>query len=147
LVGGIGWLKALTISRKLKRGYYADGGGLYLQVGRSGGKSWVFRFRRRSDGRLREMGLGSFQTVSLVEARDAATVCRKQLRDGADPIEARHKGRLAQAADEASRMVTFKDCSEGFIENIPVQLEPGIRRCRSVIEAGHGKAKYPGGQP
>jgi integrase len=115
LVGSIGWLKALTISRKLKRGYYADGGGLYLQVSGTGSKSWVFRFRQRSDGRLREMGLGSLQTISLVEARDAATVCRKQLRDGADPIAARNSGRMALAAEQVSRAMTFKDCSEGFI--------------------------------
>jgi hypothetical protein len=57
LVGGIGRLKALTITRMFKRGYYARGGGLYLQVGSTGNKSWVFRFRNRTEGRLRQMGL------------------------------------------------------------------------------------------
>ena len=44
----------------LKRGYYADGGGLYLQVSATGSKSWVFRYRGRAGGRLREMGLLRF---------------------------------------------------------------------------------------
>jgi hypothetical protein len=60
---GIEKLRALTISRTLKRGYYSDGGGLYLQVGLTGAKSWVFRFRLQ--GRLREMGLGSLTRRSL----------------------------------------------------------------------------------
>jgi hypothetical protein len=32
------------------------------------------------------MGLGSLNTVSLEEAREAALACRKLLRDGRDPI-------------------------------------------------------------
>jgi integrase len=116
VVGGIGWLKALTITRTLKRGYHADGGGLYLQVGSTGNKSWVFRFRSRTDGRLREMGLGSFLTISLAEARDAATVCRKQLRDGTDPIEARKIGRMALAAQETSQAKTFKECADAYVD-------------------------------
>jgi len=115
VVGGIERLKPLIITRKLKRGYHADGGGLYLQVGSTGNKSWVFRFRSRTDGRLREMGLGSFQTITLAEARDAARVCRKQICDGVDPIEARKEVRMALAAQEASLAMTFKDCSEGYI--------------------------------
>ncbi len=112
---GIERLKAMVIARKLKRGYHADGGGLYLQVSATGSKSWVFRFRSRTDGKLREMGLGSFQTVTLIEARDAARACRKQLCDGADPIEARKEGRMVLAAQEVSQAMTFKDCSEGYI--------------------------------
>ena len=34
---------------------YADGGGLYLQVGPTGAKSWIFRYML--EGRARAMGL------------------------------------------------------------------------------------------
>ncbi len=37
-------------------GYLKDGGGLFLQVGETGSKSWIFEFRFA--GRRREMGLG-----------------------------------------------------------------------------------------
>ncbi len=54
-------------------------------------------------------------TVSLAEARDKAAVCRKQLVDGIDPIEARATQRLtAQAA--AARALTFDQCAEQYIE-------------------------------
>ena len=46
-----------------KPGRYADGGGLYLQVGPTGGKSWLFRYMR--EGRAREMGLGPVHTIPL----------------------------------------------------------------------------------
>lgn len=68
-------------------GYHADGGGLYLLVKPTGSRSWVFRFR--ASGRLREMGLGSAQDVSLADARRKAGEARRQRADGVDPINAR----------------------------------------------------------
>jgi hypothetical protein len=47
-------LSALSVA-KLKRGPYADGGGLYLTVTHSGSRSWTFRFMLNA--RAREMGL------------------------------------------------------------------------------------------
>ena len=46
-----------------KVGRYSDGGGLWLKVEESGGKSWQFRYTLR--GVQRHMGLGSAHTVSL----------------------------------------------------------------------------------
>lgn len=116
---GIEQLSALTISRKLKRGYYADGGGLYLQVTNSGSKSWVFRFRSRAGhpggGRLREMGLGAFHAVTLAEARDTARACRKQLQDGIDPINERKRS-FVQAVALAAASMTFSQCAEAYIK-------------------------------
>ena len=83
----IGKLTALAITQAKRRGYYGDGGGLFLQVSASGAKSWVFRFKE--GGRLREMGLGPTHTASLAEARQKALECRKARLDGLDPIEAR----------------------------------------------------------
>jgi len=48
-------------------GRYPDGGGLYLQVGPTGSKSWLLRYM--SAGKSREMGLGPLSTVTLAEAR------------------------------------------------------------------------------
>lgn len=109
----IGKLKNLTVTQAKKRGYYADGGGLYLSIGPTGSKSWVFRFR--DNGKLREMGLGPTHTITLAEARDAATACRKQRLAGIDPIAARHAAK-ATAQLEAAKAISFRQCSEAYIE-------------------------------
>ena len=108
----IGKLTALTVGQSKQRGYYGDGGGLFLQVSASGAKSWVFRFRVA--GRLREMGLGPTHTVTLAEARDKALECRKRRLAGLDPIEARQAQRVATQL-EAAKAVTFRECAERYI--------------------------------
>ena len=108
----IGKLTALAVERTKGRGYYGDGGGLFLQVSDRGSKSWVFRFKE--NGRLREMGLGPTHTVTLAEARDKACNCRKLRLEGIDPIDARHAER-AKAKLEAAKAMTFRACAERFI--------------------------------
>lgn len=94
-------------------GSYADGLGLYLQVARGGSKSWILRFQR--DGRRRELGLGSVDTVSLAEARDKAAEARKQLQAGTDPIEARRAER-AKAETEEAKVITFRQAGDRYIQ-------------------------------
>jgi integrase len=109
---GINKLTSLDVNRAKKRGYYNDGGGLYLLVGPTGAKSWVFRFR---DGaRLREHGLGSFNTIGLAEAREKARVCRHMRVDGIDPIQAR-KAEREKKRIEAAKAMTFRQCAEAYI--------------------------------
>src|SRR3954451_2689347 len=106
-------LSALAVSKLKKRGLYADGHRLYLQVSQGGTKSWLFRFMQ--NGRVRKMGLGPLHTVSLAEARESALLCRKQLREGVDPIEAR-KSRKAAIRAETARQMTFRECGAKYIE-------------------------------
>ncbi|MGA8755378.1 MAG: Arm DNA-binding domain-containing protein, partial [Stellaceae bacterium] len=80
-------LTARAVDTIKKPGLHADGAGLYLHVSKSGSRSWIFRWKR--DGRLRDMGLGPLNTISLAEARDRALACRKLTLDGGDPIEER----------------------------------------------------------
>ncbi|MBT5240783.1 MAG: DUF4102 domain-containing protein [Gammaproteobacteria bacterium] len=49
-------LSSRRVDAERKQGRYADGGGLYLQVGPQGNKSWLFRFTL--GGKARQMGLG-----------------------------------------------------------------------------------------
>jgi len=95
-----------------KRGYYADGGGLYFRVSEFGTKAWAFRFTQV--GKTREMGLGSFPDVSLKEARERAAEARRQLRDGVDPINQRQEAKSAQVAARASAL-TFEQCAVAYI--------------------------------
>ncbi len=99
---------------QLKRaGYWADGGGLYLQVTASRSKSWVFRYTR--NGRAREMGLGSAATVGLADARRKAADARKLLADGIDPLDAK---KARQQADmlNAAKTIAFRQCAESYIK-------------------------------
>jgi integrase len=102
------------VEAEVKRGFLADGGGLYLQVSKFDTKSWVFRFTIKK--RSREMGLGPLRTVSLAEARDEALKCRKLLREGIDPIEQR-KFIRGQAQAEAVKAMTFRACAEQYISS------------------------------
>jgi integrase len=105
-------LTALTTAKIAKRGRYADGGGLYLQVSRGGTKSWLFRYMLR--GRSREMGLGAFRTISIAEARDKALQCRKTVLNGFDPIEVRQAAK-SRADVEKARAINFRECAEKYI--------------------------------
>ncbi len=109
----IGRLSALAVSRARKRGMYADGGGLYLQVSASGARSWIYRFM--IDGTAGWMGLGPLHDVTLADARVAAFEARKLRRAGINPIKARDDAR-AEVRLEAARSITFKDAAERYME-------------------------------
>jgi integrase len=101
-------LSALAVEKTRAAGMYADGGGLYLQVSKSGAKSWVFRFRHA--GRRRDMGLGAVQAVGVVAARQRAVECRRLLVQGLDPIEVRN----AERRIALNSGVTFREAFETF---------------------------------
>lgn len=111
-------LSALAVSKMSKKGLYADGGGLYLQIGQGGTKSWIFRYRygltATGKPRIREMGLGSCNTFTLAEARQKALDCRKLLHDRIDPIEHRKAERAARQV-EARKSKTFRECAEAYL--------------------------------
>lgn len=86
-------------------GKYEDGGGLRLVVSKAGAKKWVLRFT--INGKRREMGLGSFPLVALVEARNKALECQRLISEGTDPIEA--------ARIESEKVPTFTTCAARYI--------------------------------
>jgi len=103
--------------RRTKPGLFCDGEGLWLQVSAAAdeqrrNRSWIFRYTL--SGRTREMGLGSLNTLSLVEARERARKCRQMLLDGTDPIEQRNAARAAKAAATA-KAVSFEECAHRYI--------------------------------
>lgn len=106
-------LSPLVVKNIKQKGLYADGGGLYLQVGDTGNKSWIFRFRRFS--KLRDMGLGAVHTVTLSEARAKAMDCRKLLLAGIDPLDSK-KTDQTQAKLAAVKGTTFEACAKAYIE-------------------------------
>jgi integrase len=105
-----------------KRAMLHDGLGLYLQVdqGAEGGtKSWLYRYS--IGGKGRQLGLGSYPTVSLADARNAATQQRALRAAGKDPLLEKHAARAellaAIAAEKAPKPETrtFTQCAETYI--------------------------------
>ncbi|MDO6460145.1 integrase arm-type DNA-binding domain-containing protein [Granulosicoccaceae sp. 1_MG-2023] len=95
-------------------GRHEDGGGLRLVVSDSGARRWVFRFSL--NGRRREMGLGSFPSISLSAARTEAAQRRLQVSQGIDPILARKREREALRAAQTA-VPTFERAVAAFIKN------------------------------
>jgi hypothetical protein len=91
-----------------------DGGGLRLDVDSNGNKSWIFRFKSPVTGKERYMGLGSFPTISLSDARMRRDEARSLLGKHIDPINHRNQQR-ATAKIESARAITFKMYAEQFI--------------------------------
>ncbi|MEH5096372.1 tyrosine-type recombinase/integrase [Atlantibacter hermannii] len=71
-----------------------DGQGLSLLINPDGSKGWRFRFRFAGKARL--MSFGSYDLVSLAEARERRDTARKQVANGIDPVEERKARKLAQ---------------------------------------------------
>ena len=69
-------------------GRYSDGGGLYLVIGKGGARSWVFMWV--TNGKRREMGIGSARDIMLIQARERAREARQLIVAGKDPIAERH---------------------------------------------------------
>jgi integrase len=107
---GIHRLTQLELKRARRRGLYADGGGLYLQVTKHGSRSWVFRYKR--GGRSRMMGLGSLAVVDLAEAREQALAARKALHAGTDPLAVRASVRAATI-----KTIDFNTAVSAYLES------------------------------
>ena len=109
-------LTNLQITKTTKPGLLSDGGGLYLRI--SGAETvsrrWVFLFRRPSDGKRCEIGLGGLNAVPLAKARKKASGLRTQVADGIDPLAIKQAER---------RIPTFGELADDLIR----QLEPTWR--------------------
>lgn len=87
-------------------GRHSDGGGLILNVGAGGSRSWVFRYQYR--GRRHDLGLGPWPTVKLADARARAGELRQGLVRDEDPLALR----LRQKAER----LTFAEAARQLIE-------------------------------
>ena len=95
-------------------GYHRCDPGLYLQVVKSGTKSWLFRFKSPVTSKQREMGLGSLDITSLSQARNLTIEYRQQLLEGIDPLEEQRRNKQARQLQQA-RTITFRNAAEQCI--------------------------------
>lgn len=86
--------------------FLGDGDGLSLKLTATDTKSWVFRWKENGKGK--NMGLGKYPDVSLMEARKRALEARQHVSNGRSPIAERDRLSAATFRDTA-----FK-CLEGI---------------------------------
>ena len=101
-------IQALT-----KPGRHPDGDGLYLYVAPGGTKSWVQRIVVNE--RRRDIGLGSYPTVSLAQARLLGADNRAAVAEGRDPLAERREAKEA-ARNPAASVPTFAEAASQVIE-------------------------------
>jgi len=99
----MGNLTATGVKAAKEPGRYGDGEGLFLLIGKRGGKSWMVRVQK--DGRRRDIGLGSASKVSLKLARERALEVRSQIEVGIDPVAERQKAAGIPTFSEAAKLV------------------------------------------
>jgi hypothetical protein len=92
---------------QLGPGLHAAAPQLYLAVGATGSRSWIFRYSVGS--RKRDFGLGSARDLGRDDAEAEVRKLREMVRRGEDPIEAKR----AKALDKALS-VTFEQCARNF---------------------------------
>ena len=101
----------------LKRpGIYGDAGGLRLKVTKNGNKCWVFRYRWF--GKNKDMGLGSFPDISLLQARKDRDYNKELILQEIDPIIERKKIKIKLIKKES---MTFKIAAMSYIETFKEQ--------------------------
>lgn len=107
-------MSALAVSRLRTPGFFAVGGvpGLALQVTTPTSRSWVLRVTVA--GRRREYGLGSFESVGLAAAREAARQLHAQIALGLDP-KAEQRKAAAEVRAARAKEKTFRAAAEEFI--------------------------------
>ena len=123
----IGKLTVLKVRQLKNPGLYSDGGNLYLQVGKTGAKSWIYRYK--AAGKQILMGLGPLHAVGVAEAREAARAYRNMQTVGIDPFDAKRRER-AKRKLAAARSLTFDDCAHSYIEAHKAGWRDGGRSVR-----------------
>ena len=128
-------LTAKFAESKKQPGYYSDGGNLYLRVAQSSSKSWAFYYK--ANGKRHELGLGSYPTVTLSEAREKAETLRKQISQGIDPLD--EKRRLNEAKElKKAKLTTFKQCAGEYIKT----HSPGWKNAKHLQQWQNTLSQY-----
>jgi integrase len=118
-------LSARAVATLKTPGRHSDGGGLYLAIDASGRRRWIFRYKWH--GKVRDMGLGPAPTISLYEAREAATEARKLIVKGADPLAEKAKAKAAMMP------ATFGDVAD----KLTASMAPSWRNAKHASQWTH----------
>ena len=101
-----------------------DGGGLYLQVMKSGSKLWRLRYRSPLTGKETTMALGSYPATSLKQARQKREESLQLIEQGIDP--------LAKKREKSEH--TFADAVVGYLARLECEVsKPHYKRTASIL--------------
>ena len=104
-------LSAVLVQSVQETVTYSDAGGLDLRAKDSGTEYWFQRVT--IDGKRRNLGLCGYPAVSPAEARQAALVNARMIREGRDPLAEK---REAIAARQRPPTPTFAEAAQIVIE-------------------------------
>lgn len=102
--------KATATDRLIK---LSDGDGLFLNVYPNGRRRW--RFSYRFGGKQRDLAIGPYPEVSLLEAREKRYAARRLLRDGRDPCAIR---KLEEATVARLQETTFEAFADLYLDRL-----------------------------
>lgn len=105
---------------KLKTYRLADGGGLYLEVSKSGAKYW--RLKYRFAGKEKRLAIGVYPQIKSAEARSKAATAKATLADGIDPSAQR---RIVKLAGLVSASNTFEAIAREWWERRQDEVSKG----------------------
>ena len=130
-------LGAAQVAAIWRRGSTHVGGvrGLVLNVTMYGSRSWLLRYQVA--GRRRDLGLGSYPTVTLAQARELAREARLKLAHGIDPVTDAQRLR-AQLAQDMQRAISFAEAATKYID----AHEKGWKNVKHVAQWRSSLATY-----
>lgn len=113
-----------------------DGGGLFLEVLPTGGKSW--RIKYKMDGREDRVTLGKYPAMNLQEARNKRQEVKKLIAQGINP-KSHYKELEAQKKAAAERKLqTFEKVAREFLAK-----QNWVKSYQSKIESQFERCAYP----
>ena len=132
----MGQLNARKVQTEDKPGRHADGNGngLYLNIAPRGSKSWVQRIA--INGHKRDIGLGSYPTISLARAREMAHANKVAVAEGRDPLKEKHEAREAARTPSPS-VPTFAEAASQRYRTPPPHMEQPQARGPVGKHPGH----------
>lgn len=101
------------------KGQYGDGGGLLLRKTSPNSGSWVYRYS--FNGKQRQIGLGSFNRVSLANARKQRDHFEGLIADGVNPVDYKRERKAASIEGE----LTLAELTELKFEAHKANLKDG----------------------
>lgn len=109
-----------------------DGGGLYLEMAKSGSKFWRMKYRRPGTKKETSLTFGEYPEISLAKAREERTAAQAHLDAGLDPAVQRD---LAREAAEVAASDTFAAVASEWLATRVEQWSTGYHsRMTSALE-------------
>lgn len=149
-------LSARAIEKMKPDSFRADIGeyeGLRVACGKTGLKSFIYRYRSPIDNKLKKVKIGTYPDISLAEARVVLLELKAQRRAGRCPaaetkeLKQIKKQQLATQPSDIQKNITVKDMIELYLTNViedrfvkdpkteELKKIPGARKLKGQLEA------------